>query len=338
VPAEDAVPTAEPMPGLCVQTVTFSEHRVSHPTPSFAKLPAGDFNNLQNVSLAIFGAAEGSPYDSSRPSHSANAPTVLREASAKFAGQLQQFDFDLGTALLGPDGENFGMVDYGDIPTDARDAEGNRSRITQATRAVLAAGAVPIILGGDDSVPIPWFAGFEGKGPYTVLQVDAHADWADVIKGNAFGYGSTMRRAAQMPWVNGMVQVGARGLGSGGAWQIEDARQWGSHIVTMRDLRRHGMEVALSAIQPGAEVLISIDCDGLDPAVLPAVNMPTPGGLNYMDMMELLTGVAGKARIAGVALVEYVPERDDPNKLSALTAARIAAVAMGLIQKSRESS
>jgi agmatinase len=302
---------------------------------SFCKLPAADLDALLDVSIAVFGASEASPYSTDKPSHSANAPTAMRAASQGFAGQLRQFDFDLEGPLFGPEGETWGMVDCGDVPTDRADAKGNRRGITQATRAILQAGAAPIILGGDDSVPIPWFAGFEGRGPFTVLQIDAHTDWADVIKGNGLGYGSTMRRAAEMPWITGMVQVGARGLGSGDSGQIDDARAWGSRIVTMREWRRSGVEAALAHIPQGAQVLISVDCDGLDPAVLPAVNMPTPGGLTYLDMMELLTGVAAKARIAGLAMVELVPERDDAHHLSALTAARLVAVTMGLMRRSR---
>jgi agmatinase len=298
---------------------------------NFCKLPPADLGALSDISIAVFGASEASPYIVDRPSHSANAPAAMRAASQGFAGQLRQFDFDLEGSLFGPGGETSGMVDCGDVPADRADASGNRQRITQATRAILEAGAAPIILGGDDSVPIPWFAGFEGRGPYTVLQVDAHTDWADVIKGNGFGYGSTMRRAAEMPWVTNMVQVGARGLGSGDSGQIDDARAWGSRIVTMREWRRSGVEAALAHIPQGAQVLISVDCDGLDPTVLPAVNMPTPGGLTYLDMMELLIGVAAKARIAGLAMVELVPERDDAHHLSALTAARLVTVTMGLI-------
>jgi agmatinase len=299
----------------------------------FANLPAADPAHLDDARIAIIGASEASPYKPGTPSHSANASAAIRAASAQFAGQLQQFDFDLEASLFGPNGETWGMVDCGDIPTDPEDAAGNRQRIEQATRQVLTAGAVPVILGGDDSVPIPWFWGFEGRGPFTVLRVDAHADWGDVLRENSYGYGSTMRRAAELPWVTGMVQVGTRGLGSGGAWQIEDAKAWGSQIVTMRDLRRSGMDLALAAIPDGGNILISIDCDGLDPSLVPAVNMPTPGGLNYLDMMELLTGVAAKARICGLALVELVPERDDPNRLSSLVAARLVAVVLGLIRR-----
>jgi agmatinase len=302
----------------------------------FANLPAADISRLpEGTRIAIFGAAEASPYKAAQPSHSANAPGALRLASSKFAGQLRQYDFDLDAVLLKPEGQDNYIVDCGDIPTDPADAAGNRQRITQATRAILDAGAVPVVLGGDDSVPIPWLAGFEGRGPFTVFQVDAHADWGDVIQDNAYGYGSPMRRASEMPWLTGMVQVGARGLGSGGAWQIDDARRWGSRIFSMRKLRREGIAAAVGAIPQGAKVLVSIDCDGMDPGILPAVNMPTPGGLSYQDMMELLAGVAGRAEIAGLAMVELVPERDDAHQLSALTAARLVAVILGLIQQGR---
>jgi agmatinase len=295
---------------------------------TFARLPSIEPHQLGRPSVVIYGAAEGSPYSPHTPSHSANAPAALRRASRGFAGQLQQFDFDLDQALLGPGGETWGMSDMGDVATDPTDSEGNRARIRDTTAAILGTGAAPVLLGGDDSVPIPWFAGFEGTGSYVVLQIDAHADWGDVIQNNRWGYGSTMRRAAELPWVTGMVQVGARGLGSGAAWQIDDARRWGSNLVTMREIRRQGIVAAVNQIPEGANVLVSMDCDGMDPSVMPAVNMPTPGGLVYQDIVELLAGVTGRARIAGFAMVELVPERDS-NNLSALTAARIVAIALG---------
>jgi agmatinase len=121
-----------------------------------------------------------------------------------------------------------------------------------------------------------------------------------------------------------------RGLGSGESWQHDDARHWGSRLVSSYELHERGPESVLSHIEPGSNVFVSLDCDGIDPAVLPAVNMPTPGGLTYEDMIRLLRGVAAKARIAGLALVEYVPSRDDPHQLSGLVASRIAAVTLGL--------
>jgi agmatinase len=146
---------------------------------------------------------------------------------------------------------------------------------------------------------------------------------------------SPMRRASEYAWVTGMVQVGIRGLGSGVVSQHDDARAWGSKIVTSYELHAQGIETALRHIPKGGNCFISLDCDGLDPAVFPAVNTPTPGGLNYEDMITLLQGVYDRSRIVGMALVEYVPARDDPHKLSAMTAARIAAVTMGLVAAPR---
>ena len=190
------------------------------------------------------------------------------------------------------------------------------------------------MLGGDNSVPIPMFAAYEGRGPLTVVQVDAHVDWGDIIQGSPYGYGSTMRRAAELPWVTGMVQIGIRGLGSGTADQIMDAKAWGSQLFTGTDLRRNGIQSAIDRIPDGADCILAIDCDGIDPCVIPAVAMPTPGGPDHQDILDLLHGVARKARIAGLALVELVPDRD-MGDIGALHAARIVLTALGLIRGQR---
>ena len=185
------------------------------------------------------------------------------------------------------------------------------ARITAAVRRILIAGAVPVVLGGDDSVPIPVFQAYEGRGPLTVVQIDAHVDWGDVIKGNPFGYGSTMRRVSENGrWIKGMVQVGMRGLGSGSPDQIEDARRWGSRLVSAPAFRQHGVEQVLKHIPAGADCLVTIDCDGLDPSIMPAVGMPTPGGLLYQDVLDLLHGIVATARVIGFCLVEFVPDKD----------------------------
>lgn len=299
--------------------------------PTFAALPAADLATLDRPSIVLFGASEATPYDDGEPSHSADAPAAIRVASQGFARQLSQIDFDLGfTPFPDPDDAR-GVVDIGDIETRPEEAVGNRERIEAATRGIVAAGAVPILLGGDDSVPIPFAAAFADQGPLTVVQIDAHVDWGDDIRGQTLGYGSPMRRLAEMPQVTAMVQVGIRGLGSGGAWQIDDARDWGSRIVTSYDLIRHGIDAAIDAVPAGGRYLVSIDCDGIDPAVFPAVAMPTPGGMRYEEVVLLLRALAEKGQIVGLVLAEYVPSRDGPHRLCATMAARIVAVAMGLV-------
>lgn len=254
-----------------------------------------------------------------------------------FARQTYQLDFDLDAVMVPhrSEGDFRGLFDAGDVDTDASDASGNCERIEAAVRAALDAGGVPLVVGGDDSVPIPVARAYAERRPVTVVHIDAHVDWGDVIKGEANGYGSPMRRLAEMEHVGGMIQLGIRGLGSGGAWQIDDARQWGSRIVSTYELHNVGVEAALNGLPAGGDIFVSIDCDGIDPAVFPAVAMPTPGGLSYEDVIRVLRVVAARGRLAGLFLGEYVPERDDPHRLSALTAARIVSVAAGLVVQGR---
>jgi agmatinase len=297
---------------------------------SFAGLERGSLDDLSGAAVAILGIDEASPYEPGKPSHSAGAPAAIRRASRGLPAK-RQFDYDLGRVLLRP-GEERLIVDLGDLETDSRTPVENRARIEAAIRRILAVGAVPVVIGGDDSVPIPVLSAFEGKGPLTILQIDAHVDWGDVIKGNPLGYGSIMRRAAEMAWVAAEVQVGIRGLGSGTPDQLDDAERWGSRIVTMPDFRRLGPDGVAELVPEGAPCFVTVDLDGLDPSVMPAVNMPGPGGLLYGETLALLQAVAGRAPVAGICIVEFVPERDDPHGLAALTAARLLLSAIGLVR------
>ena len=302
--------------------------------PTLLGLPTGTIDDVKAGQVVVLGASEATPYDAAEASHSALAPGAMRAASKVLAGQLKQHDFDLGTTLVTPERpiEAIG-VDLGDVRTRVREADVNRQRIAAAVARVLAAGGAPLVLGGDDSVPIPMLAGFEGQEPVTIVQVDAHVDWADTIRGQDMGYGSPMRRVAAMPWVAGMLQIGVRGLGSGEAWQHDEARAWGSRIVTSREWHAQGADAILSALPEGGRFVLTIDCDGLDPTVFPAVAMPTPGGLDYEDMLALLHGLAARGTIAGLVIAEYVPERDDAQRSCALLAARIAATTIGLMRR-----
>jgi agmatinase len=237
------------------------------------------------------------------------------------------------------DREQIRIFDGGDLPTAPDTPEQNRHAIATATRNILASGAVPILLGGDDSVPIPFFTAFEDIGKLTILQIDAHLDWKDQRDGLMHTFSSTMRRASEMPWVDRIVQVGLRGIGGSGLPELTCARDWGSRIFTARDVRDRGLDAVLDAIEDDAQCVITIDCDGLDPSIIPGVILPQPGGLSYFDVIDLIAGVASKARIAGVDMVELVPERD-VNNIGALCAARIICHAIGCIgrQKGRRST
>jgi agmatinase len=85
-------------------------------------------------------------------------------------------------------------------------------------------------------------------------------------------------------------------------------------------------------VPQGANVLVTFDCDALDPAIMPGVIGPAPGGLSYWQAIELIEGVSKRARIAAFDLVEFVPARDSGG-LGALTAGRIIAHVIGLLAR-----
>ena len=287
--------------------------------------PGSDFD----ADIALLGVPCASPYASVGP-YCAEAPGAIRAAAAPYGRSRHHQDFDLGGPILGD--RDRAVVDLGDLPYDATDSPANRAAITAAIAALLHQGTVPIVIGGDDSVPIPVFQAFKGRGPLTLVQVDAHIDWRQEVEGERFGLSSTMRRSSEMAWIERIIQVGARATGSARPQDYQDALDWGVAFLLARDLHAEGLGRAIAAVPEGAEVLLSIDVDGMDPSVMPAVIGPSPGGLMHWHMLALLQGIAAKARIAGACFVEFVPSRD-PQGLAALTVARLICNTVGLIAR-----
>ncbi len=294
------------------------------PDPSFLGLPVGSLDDPR-ADVAILGIPHGTPYP--RPGATAGcaeAPSAVRRRAARLARFADHHDFDLDGPML-PGGLR--IVDCGDVPGSPDDPAGNRQRAEAAVRAVLAAGALPILLGGDDSTPIPVLAAFSARGPLTVLQVDAHLDFRDEVHGERLGYSSPMRRASEMPHVARIVQVGLRGAGSARSSDVADARAAGNLLVTASQLRDRGVPWLLDQLPADKALFVSLDLDGLDPSVAPGVSAAAPGGLSYREAFELVAGAARTGRLAGMILTELLPERD-LNELSALVAARLVIAAL----------
>jgi agmatinase len=295
-------------------------------TETFLGLPSAKNLEALAAKIAILGVPCATTYRSVGP-YCAGAPSAIRAAIASYAANLHHVDFDLGGPIF-PDAVT--AVDAGDLACSETDTAANRAAIRDAIATVLARRAVPIVIGGDDSVPIPVIEAFHNRGPVTIVQIDAHIDWREEVAGEHWGLSSTMRRASEMGHVERIVQVGQRAIGSARPGDFADAKAWGAVFVPARAVAEQGIAPVLDAVPAGAQVLVTLDCDGLDPTIMPAVIAPAPGGLSYWQAIGILRGIAARARIAAFDLVEFVPERDVAG-LGALTAARIIVNVLGLL-------
>ncbi len=302
------------------------------PVPFYGAVHSDRFEGADAV---LFGAPHGTPYPRIDNAPFAGAPGALRATLQDEAGWTDHWDYDLDGPLF--DDTAFDFRDVGNLATSSQDGAGNRAIIAATAADIQSAGAVPVMIGGDDSVPIPFIEGLAEAGPLTIVQVDAHIDWRDERSGEQFGFSSTMRRASEMAHVERIIQVGMRGLGSARREEVGFARDWGANIIPARQIHADGIGTVMDHIPAGAHCLITIDCDALDAGIMPAVMAPTPGGLSYTQVIDLVAAIAGHARIVAFDMIEFVPERDS-NGIAAITAARIIVNLIGHLVRNRGTS
>jgi len=282
--------------------------------PYTAELSAGD------ADFAVVGLPFGSPYKMRQVHYGASdAPRVIRERSMRVGAMLDNYDFDIGCAFSDL---KLRLHDCGDVIGHPGDIEGNNARATEAVRRILDAGTAPIILGGDDSITALSLAAFERFAPLTVIQIDAHIDYRNDVDGITTGYSSPMRRAAEMPWVERIIHIGTRGIGSARRNDVDDTLARGNKIVTAGMFRNSGSRSVLQHLPEGGNIYIAFDCDGLDPSVMPGTSAPVPGGLRYEDVADLFLEIGKRGRIVGCNTAEHYPSLD-VNQITALGIIRL---------------
>lgn len=282
--------------------------------------------------IAIIGIPFGTPYPEVSQNPSAGAPGTIREESNRYPDDSVAWDFDLEGTLDKLAGGK--IVDCGDLTGKQGDAAFNRETARKTIKKLLEAGSTPVVLGGDDSIPIPVLAAYHDQEPFLVVQMDAHIDWRYEVNGIREGYSSTMRRASEMPWVKGIIQVGMRGVGSARKEEYTAAMEYGARIVTARQFHQEGIKSVLKYLPDTERCFLNIDFDVLDPSIMPAVGAPTPGGLFYQETIDLVFEISRRMNIIGTCLVELIPEAD-VNHLGSITAMRIAWNAIAAIARQR---
>jgi agmatinase len=277
---------------------------------TFLDFPFVDDLDDLNADIAILGIPFGMPYHAAAMANDqSRAPDAIRHASMDIDYTRTHYDWDLGGPLLG--GRDIKIVDCGNVTADKSDHKAHYRRAEQAARKIIGANATIITLGGDHGVPIPVMRALEEHGsPITLVHVDAHLDWRHEVNGETEGYSSPIRRASEMRWFDKIVQIGIRGIGSARKGEVDDARAYGADIITAYEMHDIGMDAVLDRIPDGGPYYLTIDADGIDPTIMPAVVAQTPGGLDWVQTRKLVHGLVSKGRVLGMDLVEIAPQYD----------------------------
>jgi len=202
-------------------------------------------------------------------------------------------------------------------------------RIAQVCWNVLQHGKFPVTIGGEHTVTVGACAALAAHcGPFSILQLDAHLDLRDSWEDSPFNHACVMRRMIEcVDAVGGdgarsIVQVGIRNVS---ADELEFVHDRGMRPFYARHL--HGRPAALWHAEVlarlGPKVFVTIDLDGFDPSVIPAVGTPEPGGLLWHDVIPLLREVFRTRDVIGLDVNELCPIAGQ--NVSEVAAARLIA-------------
>ena len=278
---------------------------------------------LVGADVAIVGA----PMDelvSDRPG-TRFAPRAIRAASCPPGPQLES-----GVDALA----GLRVVDFGDAPILPADPARSHAAIQETVGQVLAAGAIPVILGGDHSITEPDVrACVRTHGPVGLVHFDTHTDTGAEVFGAELSHGTIMRRLVEEGSVDPerYVQIGLRGYWPGDeefAWQ----RERGITSLFMHDVRDLGIREVVARVIEAAgagPVFLTVDIDVLDPAFAPGTGTPEPGGMTTAELLWAVREVARRLDVVGADMVEVIPTGVGSADITALAADRIVREILG---------
>ncbi len=214
-------------------------------------------------------------------------------------------------------------VDAGNVPAALGPPAGMRDAVERAVGEIVAAGAVPLIAGGDHSVALPAMRAVAKKhGPLAVVHFDAHADTSEasaVATIDRFHHAVPLLHALNEGLVarGQLHQVGVR---------VDYDRLLASskevQVYPMDEIADHGVAGVLARIRAAVgkrPTYVTFDIDAVDPAFAPGTGTPVPGGLSSREALRLVRGLAG-LNLVGMDLVEVLPALDHADLTSLLAA------------------
>ena len=236
------------------------------------------------------------------------------------------------------------VYDAGDVEMFSGDAHGSLVKLTDAVRTVTAAGAIPVVLGGDHAIAFADATGVadvHGHGRVSMIHFDAHADTGDIEFGSLWGHGAPMRRLIESGALRGdrFLQVGLRGY-----WPGPETLKWMAdqrmRSYEMTEIGERGLAECLTeafaiAVDECDGVFLSVDIDVCDPGHAPGTGTPEPGGLSARQLLDSVRRICLELPVVGVDVVEVSPPYDHADITAAL-ANRVVLEALSAIARRRQ--
>lgn len=236
--------------------------------------------------------------------------------------------------------EHLRAVDAGDVPVDAGDADLSFQRCQEKVCEIVAAGAVPLVCGGDHAITLPVVRAVAGAmdGRLGLIHFDTHYDLAWDPPNYA---GSQWASILGLPNVRAanFCQIGIRGLRQV-PFETEVAKRLGHSVHTITDVDRDGVEAVVDAALDRAcdgtdGVYVSLDIDVVDPVYCPAQKYPEPAGMTSKQIIAALRRIGHAAPIRGFDLCCLGPQYDDRVGTGSHLAARLFVEVMAALAWSR---
>lgn len=213
---------------------------------------------------------------------------------------------------------------------NAASAELNAWIKKEATR-LIENGKLVGVVGGEHSVSLGLMDALQSKYPkYSILHIDAHADYRIAFEGFEFSHASIQHNVGKLPAVEKQVLLAIRDYSHQEVEQIEKSN---GKIIAFPDrtLKRNAYEGMTwkqqceQIVKPlGENVYISFDIDALDPSLCPHTGTPVPGGLDFEQVFYLFdTLLKNGKKIIGFDLCEVAPGLTHNGEWDAIVGARV---------------
>ncbi len=204
--------------------------------------------------------------------------------------------------------KNFGIATVAPLDFNGKVDADAVALIAQQTKELLSHNKFVVSLGAEHTVTFGFAQAFQEKYPnISILQIDAHSDLRLAYQGNPYSHASVMARVHDLNIP--LVQVGIRAQCKEEAQLIKDSENihtWYAHDLWDNDAWIDDCIDKLSDV-----VYVTIDADGFDPSVAPAVGTAEPGGLTWIQGCKLLRRIAERKKVVGFDIVEIAPREND---------------------------